>query len=107
MQNYIVTSTDKTNNPDKFALFIGRWQPFHGGHQWLIDQKLNEGKRVCIAIRDVPQDDKNWWSSEEIQGMLEDGYLPVTIAKTLEIPITWIFEEIEQDELSPFETINS
>jgi hypothetical protein len=45
--------------------------------------------------------------SIEIQGMLEDGYLPVTIAKTLEIPITWIFEEIEQDELSPFETINS
>jgi len=45
--------------------------------------------------------------SIEIQGMLEDGYLPVTIARELEIPITWVFEEIEQDELSPFETINS
>jgi hypothetical protein len=45
--------------------------------------------------------------SIEIQGMLEDGYLPVTIARQLEIPITWIFEEIEQDELSPFTTVNS
>ena len=45
--------------------------------------------------------------SIEIRGMLQDGYLPVTIARELEVPITWIFEEIEQDELSPFETINS
>jgi hypothetical protein len=45
--------------------------------------------------------------SIEIQGMLEDGYLPVTIARELEIPVTWVFEEIEQEELSPFETINS
>ena len=89
MQNYIVTSTDKTNNPDKFALFIGRWQPFHGGHQWLIDQKLNEGKRVCIAIRDVPQDDKNWWSSEEIQGMLEERFVQEIskgLIKVIQIP---------------------
>ena len=75
MEKIIIESLEKTNNPDKFALFIGRWQPFHEGHQWLIDQKLNEGKRVCIAIRDVPQDDKNWWSSEEIQEMLEERFL--------------------------------
>lgn len=75
MERIIVESIDKTNNPDKYALFIGRWQPFHEGHQWLIDQKLKEGKRVCIAIRDVPKDDKNWWSSEEIQEMLEERFL--------------------------------
>ena len=75
MEKIIVESIDKTNNPDKFALFIGRWQPFHEGHQWLIDQKLKHGKRVCIAIRDVPKDDKNWWSSEEIQEMLEERFL--------------------------------
>jgi hypothetical protein len=43
----------------------------------------------------------------EIQDMLEEGYLPVTIARELEVPITWVFEEVEQEELSPFETINS
>ena len=45
--------------------------------------------------------------SLEIHDMLEEGYLPVTIARELDVPITWVFEEIEQDELSPFETINS
>ena len=44
--------------------------------------------------------------SIEIQGMLEDGYLPVTIARELEIPVTWVFEEIEED-MSPFATMNS
>lgn len=45
--------------------------------------------------------------SIDIQDMLEDGYLPVTIARQLEIPVNWVFEEIKQEELSPFETINS
>ena len=45
--------------------------------------------------------------SFQIQDMLEAGYLPVTIARELEIPVSWIFEENEQNELSPFETINS
>lgn len=89
MEKIIVESIDKTNNPDKYALFIGRWQPFHEGHQWLIDQKLNQGKRVCIAIRDVPQDDKNWWSSDEIQKMLEerfDGLISEEMIKVIQIP---------------------
>ena len=50
----------------KYSLFIGRWQPWHSGHRWLIDQRLNEGKNVCIAIRDVPADDKNPFSPEEV-----------------------------------------
>ena len=45
--------------------------------------------------------------SIDIKNMLEDGYLPVTLARQLDIPITWVFEDTEQDELSPFETINS
>ena len=89
MEKLIVESTDKTNNPDKYALFIGRWQPFHEGHQWLIDQKLKHGKRVCIAIRDVPQDDKNWWSSDEIQKMLEERFdelIKSGMIKVIQIP---------------------
>ncbi len=45
--------------------------------------------------------------SLEIQDLLEEGYLPVTIARQLEVPITWVFEEIKQEEYSPFETVNS
>ena len=45
----------------------------------------------------------------EISDMLEAGYLPVTIARDLEIPVTWVYETADTDseELSPFETINS
>ena len=89
MEKLIVESTNKTNNPDKFALFIGRWQPFHEGHQWLIDQKLKHGKRVCIAIRDVPLDDKNWWTSDKIELDIEKRFkkeIQAGIIKVIQIP---------------------
>jgi len=50
----------------KYSLFIGRWQPWHAGHRWLIDQRLNEGKNVWIAIRDVKPDEKNPWTAQEV-----------------------------------------
>ena len=28
----------------QWSMFIGRWQPWHKSHRWLIDQRLNEGK---------------------------------------------------------------
>ena len=43
----------------KYALFIGRWQTWHAGHEWLIRQQLDKGKNVWVAIRDVPQDENN------------------------------------------------
>ena len=42
------------------ALFIGRYQPFHPGHQRLIEEGLRRVGQVCIAIRDTHGiDDKN------------------------------------------------
>ncbi len=35
------------------ALFIGRYQPFHGGHQQLIEEGLRRVGQVCIAVRDT------------------------------------------------------
>lgn len=49
-----------------YAMFIGRWQPWHAGHRWLIDQQLNQGKKVLIAIRDVEPDANNPWSPHEV-----------------------------------------
>jgi cytidyltransferase-like protein len=43
----------------KYSMFVGRWQPWHKGHRWLIDQRLNEGKNVLICVREVPPDDNN------------------------------------------------
>jgi len=36
----------------KYNLFIGRFSPFHIGHKYIIDSFVNNGKPVCIAIRD-------------------------------------------------------
>ena len=35
------------------ALFIGRYQPFHAGHQRLIEEGLRRIGQVCIAVRDT------------------------------------------------------
>jgi cytidyltransferase-like protein len=42
------------------ALFIGRYQPWHPGHQRLIEEGLRRVGQVCIAVRDTHgTDDKN------------------------------------------------
>jgi nicotinamide mononucleotide adenylyltransferase len=74
MEKIIVKANNKTTGQKKFALFIGRWQPFHDGHQWLINQQLDKGNPVCIAIRDVEKDVKNIWTSLEIKLMLEERF---------------------------------
>jgi phosphopantetheine adenylyltransferase len=43
----------------KYSLFIGRWQNWHKGHEWLINQQLEKGKYVWVAIRDVEIDQNN------------------------------------------------
>jgi phosphopantetheine adenylyltransferase len=43
----------------KYAMFIGRWQTWHAGHEWLIRQQLDKGKDVWIAIRDVEISEEN------------------------------------------------
>ena len=50
----------------KYSMFIGRWQPWHEGHRWLIDQRLNEGKNVLICIRDVEPNENQPWTSDEV-----------------------------------------
>ena len=35
------------------ALFVGRYQPFHPGHQQLIEEGLRRVGQVCIAVRDT------------------------------------------------------
>jgi len=58
----------------KYSLFIGRWQPWHNGHQWLIDQRLKEGKNVCIAIRDVKPNKDQPWTAEQIKHNLKTRF---------------------------------
>jgi cytidyltransferase-like protein len=41
------------------ALFIGRYQPFHAGHQRLIEEGLRRIGQVCIAVRDTHRIDRS------------------------------------------------
>ena len=61
---HVKSSLPKKEN--QFALFIGRWQPLHDGHKALFQQVLNQGNKICIAIRDVTPDEKNPFTSQEV-----------------------------------------
>lgn len=89
MQNILAEGNRKT---DGYAMFIGRWQPWHAGHQWLIDQQLNQGKKVLLCVRDVKTDDKNPWSAyqimmmlaEELNDLIEEGKVRIMIIPDIE-----------------------
>ena len=50
----------------QYSMFVGRWQPWHEGHRWLIDQRLNQGKNVLICIRDVEPDENNPYTPYQV-----------------------------------------
>ena len=73
----------------KYSMFIGRWQPWHKGHQWLIEQRLKEGKNVLICIRDMMPDKDNPFTSEEVYDMLSrelSDYIRVEQVKLMIVP---------------------
>jgi nicotinamide mononucleotide adenylyltransferase len=61
----------KNTGSKQYSMFIGRWQPWHAGHRWLIDQRLNEGKNVLICIRDIKPDEKNPYSAAEVESNIK------------------------------------
>ena len=83
---------ESSSTEKKYSVFFGRWQPWHAGHRWLIDQRLNEGKNVWIAIRDVKPDEKNPFTahevmmnlSEELKDLLEEGRIFISIVPDIE-----------------------
>ena len=68
----------------KYALFIGRWQNWHKGHEWLIRQQLDKGKDVWVAIRDVQQDENNPKTAREIfENLAEQPFFRENSSKIL------------------------
>jgi nicotinamide mononucleotide adenylyltransferase len=71
----------------QWSLFIGRWQPLHTGHKELFRQVINEGGKVCVAIRDGEVNENNPFSPfqvmtnifNEMQPEVEAGKLKVII----------------------------
>ncbi len=69
MKKYHVEGDPKLKNTGEkqYSMVVGRFQPFHDGHKWLVNECLNEGKNVLICIRDIRPDDKNPFSPEEVE----------------------------------------
>ena len=93
MAIYHATADPKLKIEGKqYSMFIGRWQPWHAGHRWLIDQRLNEGKNVLICIRDIEPDEKNPWYSievmsnlhKELADLIDEGRVRVMIIPDIE-----------------------
>ena len=51
--------------PDKYSLFIGRWQPLHQGHLAIFDKMRQEGRKILIGIRNTGIDESNPYSVQE------------------------------------------
>lgn len=83
---------ESSSTAKKYSMFIGRWQPFHKGHYWLINERLKEGKNVWLAIRDVEPDEQNPWTarevminlSEELKDLVEAGKVFLSIVPDIE-----------------------
>lgn len=59
----------KSSLPKKegqYSLFIGRWQPLHEGHKQLFNQVIEQGGKVCIAIREGEVNEKNPFTPREV-----------------------------------------
>ena len=60
-----------TNESQKYAIFVGRFQPYHQGHISLIMQKINKGIPALIMVRDIAPDEKNPFTTEQTVEMIE------------------------------------
>ena len=57
-----------------YSLFVGRWQYFHKGHEALIRTALDEGRNVCIAIRDTEMSENNPYSVKQRKKMIKKAF---------------------------------
>jgi nicotinamide mononucleotide adenylyltransferase len=76
----------------KYNLYVGRWQTWHDGHEWLIRQQLDRGKKVWIAIRDVEVGPNNPKSAHEV--MMNLSEIPFIMENSDKIHIS-IIPDIE------------
>ena len=53
------------------AMMLGRWQPWHDGHQMLFEKSLEKTGQVIIMVRDTPRDDSNPFNFKDVKVRIE------------------------------------
>ena len=71
----------------KYSMFIGRWQPWHKGHRWLIDQRLKQNKNILICIRDMETDKNNPFTPKEVKENVEKELSDLVLSKKVKVII--------------------
>jgi len=95
----------------KYSLLIGRYSPWHKGHRALAQALLNEGKNVCIAIRDTEESTNDPYTAEErfcmihedLKEQVRKGRVKIIIIPDIEEicygrKVGWGIREIRLDE---------
>ena len=54
----------------KYFVYFGRWSPFHLGHKYIVDSHLQNGRNVCIVVRDSEEK----YCPEDRKAMIEACY---------------------------------
>ena len=64
------------DNKHPTAQMLGRWQPWHAGHQKLFEQTLKKTGQVNIMVRDVKGVDDNPFDFETVKKNIEERLNP-------------------------------
>ena len=64
------------DNKKPTAQMLGRWQPWHAGHQKLFEEILKKTGQVNIMVRDVQGVDDNPFDFETVKKNIEDRLNP-------------------------------
>ena len=54
------------NNQAPTTQMLGRFQPWHPGHQALFDRAMAKHEQVVLMVRDMPTDDSNPYPAHEV-----------------------------------------
>ena len=66
----------KWDNRNPTAQMLGRWQPWHAGHQKLFEEILKKTGQVNIMVRDVKGVDDNPFDFETVKKNIEERLNP-------------------------------
>jgi len=58
----------------KFNFYAGRWAPFHSGHKHIIQEALDNGENVCVAIRDTEISEFDPYTVAEREEMIAQSF---------------------------------
>ena len=78
----------------EYSLMVGRFQPLHTGHIALIRKVLDEGKNVCIGLKNTGKDGRNPYSVSKRIAMFRKEFSKEIRNKRIQIRILLDIDEI-------------